>query len=226
MAPGGSACFRRGRDSFEARLSSDVFKRTIGDLAFSDLARPIRVVATDLDTLDCEVFSSGHVASAVHASIAIPGVCAPVRIGDRTYIDGGVADPLPVDVLQEMGVERIIAVNTIPTPAYLRCCLEVEREQSDRHGRRHRIRDLLNQHLNYFARGNVLDVMMRAVHGAQIRVAEESCRRADLVLRPLAIDAHWYEFDRPGKYIALGRRVAEENLDQIKLLAAARKGVR
>ena len=117
-------------------------------------------------------------------------------------------DPLPVDVLEEMGVERIIAVNTIPTPAYLQCCLEMEREQEEMRRHRHNLLRFLNQHLNYFARGNILDVMMRAVHGAQIRVAEEACRRADVVLRPLAIDARWYEFDKPGKYIALGRRAA------------------
>jgi NTE family protein len=185
-------------------------QRTIGDITFHELVRPIRIVATDLDTLDREVFSSGCVADAVHASIAIPGVCAPVRIGDRTFVDGGIADPLPVDLVKEMGAERIIAVNTIPTPAYLRCCRELEREQRERNGQGNIILRTLNKHLNYFARGNVLDVMMRAVHGAQIRVAEDSCRRADIVLRPLAIDARWYEFDNPGKYIALGRRVAEE----------------
>jgi NTE family protein len=141
-----------------------------------------------------------------------------VRIGDRTFVDGGIADPLPVDLVKEMGAERIIAVNTIPTPAYLRCCRELEREQRERNGQGNIILRTLNKHLNYFARGNVLDVMMRAVHGAQIRVAEDSCRRADIVLRPLAIDARWYEFDNPGKYIALGRRVAEERIDEIKSL--------
>ena len=60
----------------------------------------------------------GEVATAVHASSAIPGACAPVKIGDELYIDGGISDPLPVDVLEEMGVERIIAINTIPTAAY------------------------------------------------------------------------------------------------------------
>ncbi len=193
-------------------------QRTIGALQFSDMIRPARVVATDLDTLERVVFSSGEVASAVHASIAIPGVCAPVTIGDRTYIDGGIADPMPVDVLEEMGVTKIIAVNTIPTPAYMRCCREMEREQEELRGRRRNLLRMLNQQLNYFARGNILDVMMRAVHGAQIRVAEESCRRADVVLRPLAIDARWYEFDKPGKYIALGRRAAEEHLDEIRAL--------
>ena len=193
-------------------------QRTIGDVQFAELERPIRVVATNLYTLDRVVFSSGDVASAVHASVAIPGVCAPVTIDGETYVDGGIADPMPVDVLKEMGIHRIIAVNMIPTPAYMRCCLEMEREQESLYGRRHNFLKALNRHANYFAPGNILDIMMRAVHGSQIRVAEEACRHADVVLRPLAMDARWYEFDKPCKYIALGRRVAEEHLDQIKSL--------
>ena len=197
-------------------------QRTIGDVHFSELERPIRVVATNLYTLDRVVFSSGDVASAVHASVAIPGVCAPVTIDGETYVDGGIADPLPVDVLAEMGINRIIAVNMIPTPAYMRCCLEMEREQESLYGRRHYFLKALNRHANYFAPGNILDIMMRAVHGSQIRVAEEACRHADVVLRPLAMDARWYEFDKPCKYIALGRRVAEEHLEEIKSLVNKR----
>jgi NTE family protein len=197
-------------------------QRTIGAVHFAELERPIRVVATNLYTLDRVVFASGEVAEAVHASVAIPGVCAPVAIGGETYIDGGIADPLPVDVLEEMGVNRIIAVNMIPTPAYMRCCLEMEREQESLYGRRHNLLKALNRHANYFAPGNILDVMMRAVHGAQIRVAEEACRHADVVLRPLSMDARWYEFDKPCKYIALGRRVAEEHLAEIKALVNKR----
>ena len=65
--------------------------------------------------------------------------------------------------------------------------------------------------------------MQRSVLGAQIRIAEESCRHADLVLRPLSCDGHWHDFTHPGKYIALGRRVAEEHLDQIKALATRKE---
>ena len=137
-------------------------------------------------------------------------------------MDGGIADPLPVDVLEEMGINRIIAVNTIPTPAYMRCCLEMEHEQEALYGRRHNFLRALNRQVNYFAPGNILDIMMRAVHGAQLRVAEESCRHADVVLRPLAMDAHWYEFDKPCKFIAVGRRAAEEHLDEIKSLVNKR----
>src|SRR6266481_8676812 len=145
------------------------------------MVRPLRVVATNLASLDRSVFSSGEVAQAVHASSAIPGACIPVNIDGELYIDGGIADPLPVDVLEEMGIERIIAVNTIPTPAYLRCRVELEREQaSQRRQRANKLRKLLNHYLNYFAPGNILDTILRSFNGAQMRVADLACQRADV----------------------------------------------
>jgi NTE family protein len=193
-------------------------RRTIGESTFADMAIPLRVVATRLDTLERAVFSAGDVARAVEASIAIPGICVPVTIDGETYIDGGVADPLPVDVLREMGIERVIAVNTIPTPERLRQAIDAEREKAV--PRPFSIGGFLNRHLNYFANGNVADVMLRALHGAQTRVAEQACSAADVVLRPWTVDSRWYDFTNPRKYITLGRREAEQHLEELKALVA------
>jgi len=194
-------------------------KQSIGDAHFAELVRPIRIVATHLQTLERVVFASGEVAEAVHASSAIPGACVPVGIDGELFIDGGIADPLPVDVLEEMGIERIIAVNTIPPAAYLRAHLDLERERAERLGRRgNKLKRFLHRHFNYFAPGNVLDILLRSFNGAQMRVAEYACLSADLVLRPLSYDGRWHDFRRPGKYIAVGRREAEEHLEEIKTL--------
>lgn len=205
--------FLRG-EKVKARL-----KRAIGDAHFSELVRPLRIVATHLATLDRVILSSGEVATAVHASSAIPGACVPVEVDGEIYIDGGIADPLPVDVLEEMGIERIIAINTIPTPAYLRTHLEMSRERDSRRGRKtNQIKAFLNRYLNYFAPGNVLDTIMRSFNGAQMQVAEHACQFADVVVRPLSFDGRWHDFRRPGKYIAIGRREAEAHLEEIKAL--------
>jgi NTE family protein len=191
-------------------------RRAIGNTRFLELARPLRVVATDFETLDRVIFSRGEVARAVEASIAIPGVCVPMAVDGQMLIDGGIADPLPVDVLSEMGVERIIAVNTLPTPEHLKMCLECATENG--HGWRRGAGAWLNAHLNYFARGNLCDIVMRANFGGQMRVAEQAARLADTVLRPWDCEAKWHDFTNPGKYIALGRKVAEEQLEEMKRL--------
>jgi hypothetical protein len=59
-------------------------RRSLGEAHFSDLVRPLRIVGTRLETLERVVFSSGVVAQAVQASIAMPGG----RRGDRPIAGG------------------------------------------------------------------------------------------------------------------------------------------
>jgi len=195
--------------------------RTIGDCHFCDLIRPLKIVATRLNTLERVVFDSGPLTPAVEASIAIPGIVVPVGLDGDTLIDGGIADPLPVDVLDEMGIERVIAVNVVPPPEYLRQWQDAERELEAANPTRPSIGNFLNRHLNWFAQGNILATMLQAINGAQTRVAEASARNADVLLRPLAGDGSWHDFTHPGKYIELGRRAAEEQLPALKALVAS-----
>jgi NTE family protein len=207
------------RGFFRTRRTIGRLRRSIGHTHFSETVRPLRVLATHLSTLERVVFSTGEIATAVEASIAIPGVVVPVTIDGETYVDGGIADPLPVDVLQEMGIERIIAVNVIPPPERIRQWFDARREKEACKPRRRSIGSVLNQHLNYLASGNVIDIMMKAVSGAQTRVAEASSREADIVLRPITGDATWHDFTHPQKYIELGRRSAEACIRELKALA-------
>lgn len=181
-------------------------KASIGEAGFADLARPLRVVATNLFTLERAVFSSGEVALAVKASSAIPGVCAPVRIGDEHYFDGGVVDPLPVDVARDLGMDIVIAVNVVPTAAHMRSRLGLLRETRDK-SQPGAVRGC-----------TFFDILHRTMLGAQMRLAGHSGQRADIVLRPLSLDGRWHDFHRAANYIALGRRTAEEYLPEIKRL--------
>jgi hypothetical protein len=79
--------------------------------------------------------------------------------------------------------------------------------------------------MSYFARGNMLEILMRSVHGAQIRMAEASCLKADLVLRPDIYDDCWLDYRNPGKFIALGREAAIRKLEEIKSLVNRKETV-
>jgi NTE family protein len=196
--------------------------RSIDHARFADLIRPLRIVAANLSTLERVVFTSGEVATAVHASSAVPGICVPVTTGGETYADGGIVDPLPVDILHEMGINRVIAVNVIPTPDRICCAIqaELERKRINETNARKLLRKLfpLNRQMNYFARGNLLEILMRSLHGAQIRMAEASCQMAEVVLRPEIYDDSWLDYRNPRKFIALGREEAQRHLEEIKAL--------
>ncbi len=78
---------------------------------FDRLPIPFRAVATDLETGDMVVLSKGNLATAVRASMSIPGVYAPVKLEGRLLVDGGIANNLPVSVAREMGADIIIAID-------------------------------------------------------------------------------------------------------------------
>lgn len=68
-------------------------------------------VATDLKTGQPILFNKGNTGMAVRASSAVPSVFQPVKIGAKTYVDGGLVAPVPVKFAKDMGAEFIIAVN-------------------------------------------------------------------------------------------------------------------
>jgi NTE family protein len=78
--------------------------------SFDDLPIPFRALATDLGTGELVVLDRGSLASALRASMAVPGAFSPVELNGRTLVDGGVVDNFPVDVARKLGAEVIIAV--------------------------------------------------------------------------------------------------------------------
>ncbi len=88
---------------------------TVGIHDFDDLNLPYRAVAADLDDGETVVLGGGDLALAMRASMSVPGVFTPVSIDGRLLVDGGIALNLPIEVAQQMGAERIIAVD-VGTP--------------------------------------------------------------------------------------------------------------
>ena len=89
---------------------------TTGIRDFQRLPVPFRAVATDLDTGERVVLSTGDLPEAIRASMAVPGVLTPVDIDGRTLVDGGLIMNLPVGVALELGAERILAVDVTSEP--------------------------------------------------------------------------------------------------------------
>ncbi len=78
---------------------------------FDHLNIPYRAVATDLRSGESIVLSQGSLATAMRASMAVPGVFTPVPIDDMILVDGGVLNNIPVNVARAMGADIIIAVD-------------------------------------------------------------------------------------------------------------------
>ena len=87
------------------------------DLPVSQLPLPFRSVASDLLTGELVVLDNTPLFQTMRASLAVPGVFAPVRIKDHLVVDGGLVRNLPVDMARAMGADVVIAVNVGTTLA-------------------------------------------------------------------------------------------------------------
>lgn len=103
-----------GNESLELALSQ-VLPHGARDKPVDLLQLPFRSVASDLVTGELVELKDTPLFLAMRASLAVPGVFAPVRVNQRLLVDGGLVRNLPVDVAREMGADVIIAVN-VGTP--------------------------------------------------------------------------------------------------------------
>ncbi len=80
---------------------------------FDSLAVPLRIIAVDLNTGSRVILKEGSIEKAIRGSIAIPGLFAPGQVAERTLIDGGVLQYLPVDPITTFGPDIIIVSLTV-----------------------------------------------------------------------------------------------------------------
>jgi NTE family protein len=85
--------------------------KAVRNVPIERLKIPFGAVATDLNTGKPILFQRGNTGQAVRASSAVPSVFQPVKIGNRSYVDGGLVAPVPVKFARDMGADFIIAVN-------------------------------------------------------------------------------------------------------------------
>jgi NTE family protein len=166
--------------------------RSVAD--FNQLPIPYRAVATDMLSGNMVVLDHGDIATAMRASMAIPGAFAPVVTEQYVLSDGFVVRNLPIDVARSMCGDVVIAVNLVkPT---------VTREQ------------LLGP-VSLIARSN--DVMMEANERVQLQTLTERDVRIDVDVD----DISSADFERTVEAIALGEKAARAMAPRLAALSVS-----
>jgi hypothetical protein len=128
---------------------------------------------------------------------------------------------VPVDLMMRSGVSKIIAVNTFPNPEAMKQYRHAEEEShlepSELKLAMHETGPLID------TPGHLIKNYMRFLNSTQARVAQEACKKVDVVIAPTVPDGFWYDFYNPERYIRRGEQVAEVALAQIKELVGTRK---
>ncbi len=95
-----------------SRIKS-LFQKVLGDRKIEDLPVKFGCVATDILSGKEIYFTQGPMVEALLASSAIPGFFPAVKVGGSYLVDGGVVDPIPVDLARKLGADFVIAVNVM-----------------------------------------------------------------------------------------------------------------
>jgi NTE family protein len=105
-----------GKGMFRGDALGRYVNQLVGGRLIENMAIPLGIVATDLNSGHAVLFRSGDTGTAVRASSAVPAVFVPVRISGHEYVDGGLVSPVPVRFARQMGADIVIAVDISNPP--------------------------------------------------------------------------------------------------------------
>lgn len=197
------------------KLSRVMEKMTAG-VSIEDLPIPFSCSASDLVSGKEHVFSSGKLSAAIRASISIPCVFSPERIGNEVLVDGSVHNTLPLNRVERHKDDVLIAVNASATDAQSHAATApVDGKPSAP------VWDWLRSKLpfrNVQFSDNYLKMAMRV---SQVTVQNNTLMAIKLTPPDICVDVPMdsfglMEFDRGREIIAFGRRAMEKQLDSFE----------
>lgn len=103
---------------FDGKKVENYVNQQVNNTPLELLKTPMYVVATELKEGKKVVFNYGNTGQAVRASVSIPSMFVPTKIGTDEYVDGGLVSPVPVDVARDLGADIIIAVDILAQPMH------------------------------------------------------------------------------------------------------------
>ncbi len=157
---------------------------------FYKLPIPFAAVATDLETGEAVILRRGNLASAMRASMAIPGLFEPWLYEGRLLVDGGLVANVPVRIAKEL------------FPGYPVIAVDVSGGLAGKNELRS-LADIVGQAITILTRGNV----------------EEDLKFADLVIRPNVNELPLLDFSKVGEAVRLGEEAATAAFPELAKLA-------
>ena len=167
------------------------------DIKFSDLKIPLACIATDIMTGEEVVINQGSVLEGVRASISIPVIFTVVKLKGRYLVDGILVNPMPVNILRQMGADFTIAVNVIPDV----------KERVDWAGEKGE---------KGFKQPNIFSVIMQSIYIASYTQVRSSLEDADVVVEPQLAHIGYGDFHRAQDCILQGELAAQSSVPEIK----------
>jgi len=200
----------------------DFFRSHFVDRDIHELERPFGAVATDLRRGREVWLREGRVTDAVHASIALPGLFAPVLRDGSWLVDGGLVNPVPVSLCRAMGADVVIAVdlNSDLLGRHLKPARATRKRapaepESLTDALMARIQSGMSQfgldHRDETEPPPMLDVLASSINIMQVLITRSRLagEPADVLITPMLADLELMAFHRADTAIAAGRHAVE-----------------
>ena len=207
---------------------------------FSELATPVLMVATDLETGTRVILKSGKILEALRATMSIPGIFAPARVNNRWLVDGGVVDPVPVSVARVMAADVVIAVDLNSAVVSRNRSIATQKAEEEKqpesrvrksemiqklsdyyataeHGFKNKINELLKKESS---RPDIIETVTSSINIMQDRITRVNLAVTppDVLIRPRLGGLKMLDFDQVAHTIEEGYIEAKEKIEDIKCL--------
>jgi len=161
---------------------------------FTSLPVAFGAVATDIETGEGVLFTKGYLPHVIRASMAIPSVFSPTKIGSRTYIDGGIARNLPAEDARALGADVLVCSN---------------------------VGDPL---LPADSLSSFVDVLMQAIWYRSAASTQKQLKKCDVTIQPDMQNYGMFSFDSTAAIVERGRRAASTHRADLRALADSAGG--
>jgi len=226
---------------FDGRRVSEFVRLFTDDVQIEDLKIPFAAVATDFMTGEEVVIRQGSLAEAIRASTCLPGVFTPPRLSGRILCDGGLVNPVPVDVCRSLGADFVVAVNVNPRLSLISHDVSVQTIKEEKGEKKRKIEEKLLPLLEQIDKGGelsekvldwlkphkregkekppfgILEAMTQAFSIVYARnlYFRSTAAKPDMILEPNTRGFSAMDFDEAEALIDIGEQCARENLDVI-----------
>ncbi|HEY0303256.1 MAG TPA: patatin-like phospholipase family protein [Rhizomicrobium sp.] len=219
-----------------SKLAAEL-EAAMAQVLIEDLPIKYATVATEVRTGHEIWLTHGRLVEAMRASYALPGIFAPVLVGDRWLVDGALVNPVPVSAARAFGAEIVIAANVSSdvfahgttvyshgpsAAAVVETAPEPMPEPAPPKRGLGRLfsaeRTVKREFFGSAGRPGISSVMVDAFNIMQDRItrARLAGDPPDMLISPRVGQVGWFDFHRADDLIAHGMRAAERAIDSIQ----------
>lgn len=194
------------RGLFEGKKVVKLLEKIITEPDFKNTHIPCVAIATDLLSGKEIHLKTGNMINAIRASVAIPGIITPGKIKRRLMVDGGVVNPLPVNVVRDMGADIVIAVD-------LNHSFISEKRYANKQYEKSKLIKWLTP-----KRPNMIDIMESSVFMWQDQLTKKNLliHKPDFLIQPKLGTTGVFDFHEAKKLIKKGYDETQKIIKKIK----------